>query len=53
MSAISSDSKVRGKMRTRQGFNVYTLCNKKMEIAVVPELGAKIISLKNLQTDRE
>jgi galactose mutarotase-like enzyme len=53
MSAISSDSKVRGRMRKRQGFNVYTLSNNKMEIAVVPELGAKIISLKNLQTGRE
>lgn len=40
-------------MRQQQGFEVYVLNNEKVELAVVPELGAKIISLKNLQTGRE
>src|SRR5580765_6664736 len=53
MNVISPDSKVLGHVRTRQGFEVYILSNNKMQIAVVPELGAKIISLKNLQTGRE
>ncbi len=53
MSLISHDSKVRREVRTTQNFKVYTLSNKEVQIAVVPELGAKIISLKNLQTGRE
>jgi galactose mutarotase-like enzyme len=36
-----------------QGFAVYVLGNDEIEIAVVPELGAKIISLKRLPTGRE
>lgn len=36
-----------------QGFAVYTLRNEALELAVAPELGAKIISLKNLRTGRE
>ena len=31
----------------QQGYEVYKLNNGELEIAVVPELGAKIISLKN------
>ncbi len=40
-------------VRQQQGFEVYVLNNEEVEIAVVPELGAKIISLKNLRTGRE
>lgn len=37
----------------QQGFEVYILNNDEVELAVVPELGAKIVSLKNLRTGRE
>jgi len=40
-------------VRQQQGFEVYVLNSGKVELAVVPELGAKIISLKNLRTGRE
>ncbi len=53
MSIVCNGSKVRGQVRTQHGFEVYILTNDRMQIAVVPELGAKIISLKNLQTGRE
>jgi galactose mutarotase-like enzyme len=49
MNIIENNSKV----RHEQGFVVYLLSNQRAEIAVVPELGAKIISLKNLETGRE
>jgi hypothetical protein len=40
-------------VRQEQGFEVYVLTAEEVEIAVVPELGAKIISLKDLRTGRE
>lgn len=40
-------------VRQQHGFEVYVLNNGNIELAVVPELGAKIISLKNLRTGRE
>ena len=40
-------------VRREQGFQVYILSNRQTELAVVPELGAKIISLKNRRTGRE
>ncbi|MGH7994536.1 MAG: hypothetical protein ACREDQ_13530 [Limisphaerales bacterium] len=40
-------------VRNEQGFEVYSLKNEQIELAVVPELGAKIISLKDLRTGRE
>jgi hypothetical protein len=40
-------------MLRQQGFAVYWLKNEEVELAVVAELGAKIISLKNLRTGRE
>jgi hypothetical protein len=43
----------RQSVRKEQGFEVYTLNNGEIEISIVPELGAKIISLKNLRTGRE
>jgi hypothetical protein len=53
MSLISHDSTVRNEVRTLQNFKCYILSNQEVQIAVVPELGAKIISLRNLQTGRE
>jgi galactose mutarotase-like enzyme len=49
MKALSNQMKA----RREQGFTVYTLSNQAVEIAVVPELGAKIISLKSQRTGRE
>jgi galactose mutarotase-like enzyme len=49
MNAIDNNLEV----RKEQGFAVYVIGNQNVELAVVPELGAKIISLKNLQTGRE
>lgn len=40
-------------IREFKGFAVYVLQTAALETAVVPELGAKIISLKNLRTQRE
>ncbi len=40
-------------VRLEQGFEVCVLNNECVEIAVVPELGAKIVSLKDLRTGRE
>ena len=40
-------------VRTEQGFNAYVLRNDRLEIVVVPALGAKIISLKNLRSGRQ
>jgi hypothetical protein len=40
-------------VRQEQGFEVYVLNTGEVELAVVPELGAKIISLKDLRTGRE
>jgi hypothetical protein len=40
-------------IRQAQGFEIHVLRNSFVEISVVPELGAKIVSLKNLRTGRE
>lgn len=40
-------------IRIEQGFEAFVLRNDRLEIVVVPELGAKIISLRNLRTGRE
>jgi galactose mutarotase-like enzyme len=40
-------------VRRQQGFDVYSLNNEAVELAVVPELGARIISLKDRRTERE
>ncbi len=40
-------------IRRVQGFAAHMLNNEEVELVVVPELGAKIISLKNLRTGRE
>jgi len=40
-------------VRRQQGFDVYWLDNEAVELGVVPELGARIISLKDRRTGRE
>jgi len=40
-------------VRTEQGFEVYVLKNQDVKIAIVPELGGRIISLKNRRTGRD
>ena len=40
-------------LRREQGFQVYELSNQEIAVSVVPELGAKIISLRNRRTGRE
>lgn len=40
-------------VETLQGFEVYRLANEEVSVKVVPELGAKIISFKNLRSGRE
>ncbi len=47
------DQKNRFEVHREQGFAVYALGNEALELAVVPELGARIISLKNLRSGRE
>ncbi|NOS68578.1 MAG: hypothetical protein HOP33_01430 [Verrucomicrobia bacterium] len=49
MNTISNSIEV----RHEQGFDLYALGNQEVEVVIVPELGAKIISLKNLRTGRE
>jgi len=49
MKALSNQCAI----RQLQGFAVHVLRNDEIKLAVVPELGAKIISLKNLRTGRE
>jgi hypothetical protein len=40
-------------IQQEQGFRLYSLNNAEVELVVVPELGARILSLKNLRTGRE
>jgi galactose mutarotase-like enzyme len=40
-------------VRREQGFAVYVLANQEVEMAVVPELGARIITLRDLRTGRD
>ena len=42
-----------GIVREIQGFEVYVLQNEHLEIGVVPELGAKVVSLINRRTGRD
>jgi galactose mutarotase-like enzyme len=53
MSITGASIGTRREVRNQQGFAVYMLGSRKVEVSVVPELGAKIISLKHLQTGRE
>jgi galactose mutarotase-like enzyme len=49
MNAVGTNYSV----RREQGFEVFILSNQEVELAVVPELGARIISLKDLRSGRE
>jgi hypothetical protein len=49
MNALGNSCEV----RREQGFAVHVLANQEVELAVVPELGARIISLLDLRTGRE
>jgi galactose mutarotase-like enzyme len=40
-------------IRSEQGFDIFVLRNASLELSAVPELGAKVVSLKNLRTGRE
>lgn len=40
-------------LRSEQGFDVYVLRSETLEVAVIPELGSRIVSLKNLRSGRE
>jgi len=40
-------------LRREQGFDAYVLRSDRLEVVVVPELGSKVTSLKNLRTGRE
>jgi len=40
-------------IREEQGFKVYVLNNQQVEVAIVPELGARLLSLKDLRSRRE
>ncbi len=40
-------------IQEEQGFSLYSMGNEAIELVVVPELGARIVSLKNLRTGRE
>lgn len=41
------------RVRREQGFDVFTLRSESIEVEVAPELGAKVISIKNRRTARE
>ncbi len=49
MNALGNSCEVRGE----QGFAAYVLASSEVELAVVPELGARIVSLQDLRTGRE
>jgi galactose mutarotase-like enzyme len=53
MDLLDKGFELEREVRRDQGFAVYVLGNPNIEVAVVPELGAKIISLKNLRTGRD
>ena len=53
MPATSTQQTTRTFRRSEQGFEVFGLRNGTIELAVVPELGAKVISLRNLVTGYE
>ena len=50
---MNSTTTTKALVRCEQGFEIFVLQNECVEIALVPELGAKIISLVNCQTGRE
>lgn len=50
---MSGNTGTATQIRREQGFDIYVLQNARLELAVVPELGARIVSLKDLRTGRE
>ena len=50
---VGGYAETRRRVRNIQGFKAYVITSKHAEITVVPELGARIISLKDLRTGRE
>ena len=53
MNVVSKRRAARHEIRDEQGFKAYVLGTDKVEMAVVPELGAKIISIKDLRSGRD
>ena len=53
MKRMETSFEISREIRLEQGFDLYVLRNGRVEVAVVPELGAKVISMKNLRTGRE
>src|SRR5690349_486482 len=47
------NTRTRCRVKSVQGFKAYQLTNELVRVAVVPELGARLISLKDLRTGRE
>ncbi len=50
---LEAGGSIRRQVQKVQGFNAYVLTGQEVQITVVPELGARIISLKDLRTGRE
>jgi hypothetical protein len=50
---LGRDGQARRRIRSIQGFKAHVLTSGHVQITVVPELGARIISLKDLRTGRE
>src|SRR5258705_9650731 len=50
---IGGHAQARRQVRSIQGFKAYVLTSGQMQIIAVPELGARIISLKDLRSGRE
>jgi hypothetical protein len=53
MDLIEKTAALDREIRLEQDFERYVLGNDRVEVSTVPELGAKIVSLKNLRTGRE
>lgn len=53
MSSLAPTASTRCKVQMEQGFEVFELSNERLALAVVPELGARIIWLKDGRTGRE
>ena len=53
MNVIAQDAELHREIRREQEFAVYLLGNPHLEVAVVPELGARMLSLKDARTGRE
>lgn len=52
-SAIRQSTDTTAEVISEQGYSIYSLKNDAVSLSVVPDLGAKLISLKDLRTGRE